>query len=161
MKCFNPFKAGPIFKVINHHLFQFSINCHLIQLQQTQREHSCKSVLICTPFHWVLHGYIQASLIKCFPSPQHEDVWETVEEYRYTSTWFLILALHGSEWSTSCTGYITTEKEPWYPLNITLGGPQSWSGHFGKEKNFFPMPGFDPQIIQPAARSPHYPSSHK
>jgi len=73
---------------------------------------------------------------------------------------FLTLALHGSEWS-SCTGYFTTEKEPWYPLNIRLGGPLSLSGHFGKEKHFFSMPGFEPQIIQPVATSLHYPSSHK
>jgi len=27
---------------------------------------------------------------------------------------------------------------PWYPLERRLGGPQSWSGHNGKEK--FPCP---------------------
>jgi len=25
---------------------------------------------------------------------------------------------------------------PWYPLNNSLGGPQSQSGHFGEEKKF-------------------------
>lgn len=34
MECFHPFKVGPIFKVTDHYLSQFSINCHLIQIQQ-------------------------------------------------------------------------------------------------------------------------------
>ena len=66
MECFNPFKVGPIFKVIDHHLFQSSINCHIKQIQQTQGEHSCKSELQGTPCHWVFHGYIHPSL-KVFP----------------------------------------------------------------------------------------------
>jgi hypothetical protein len=38
-----------------------------------------------------------------------------------------------------------------YPLYRRLGGPQSWSGWYGKA---FPPPGFDPQTIQPVVR--HY-----
>jgi hypothetical protein len=38
-----------------------------------------------------------------------------------------------------------------YPLNRVLGGPQSWSGHFGEQKNLLPLPGIEAQAIQPAA----------
>jgi hypothetical protein len=33
-------------------------------------------------------------------------------------------------------------------LNRRLDGPYSWFGHFGKEKNLFPLPGIKPQTIQ-------------
>jgi hypothetical protein len=33
-------------------------------------------------------------------------------------------------------------KSPLYPLDRRLGGPQSWSGHSGEEKNSQPLPGF-------------------
>jgi hypothetical protein len=39
-------------------------------------------------------------------------------------------------------------KSPYYPLNRRLGGPQSRSGHSGKEKNSQPLPGLEPPIIQ-------------
>jgi len=29
-------------------------------------------------------------------------------------------------------------KNPWYLLDMRLGGPQSWSGHGGEEKNSQP-----------------------
>jgi hypothetical protein len=40
------------------------------------------------------------------------------------------------------------EKSPWYPLDRRLGGPQSRSGHGAEEKNFQPLPGLEPPIIQ-------------
>jgi hypothetical protein len=42
---------------------------------------------------------------------------------------FLILTLDKDERLTSCPGHFTARKEPQYPLNIRLGGPQSWSGN--------------------------------
>jgi hypothetical protein len=36
-------------------------------------------------------------------------------------------------------------KEPRYPLDRKLGGPQSRSGHGGGEKNSQPPPGIEPQ----------------
>jgi hypothetical protein len=39
-------------------------------------------------------------------------------------------------------------KSPWYPLDRTLGGPQSRSGRGGEEKNSQPLPGLEPPIIQ-------------
>jgi len=50
---------------------------------------------------------------------------------------FLILVLDGGEWSTLCPGHINPRKEPQYPMNRRLGGPQSEC--FGEEKNFLPL----------------------
>jgi len=47
------------------------------------------------------------------------------------------LALGGGEWSPSCPGYFTPQKEPWYPGG--LGGPQCWFGCSGEEKNSLPI----------------------
>jgi hypothetical protein len=35
-------------------------------------------------------------------------------------------------------------KNPWYPLDMRLGGPQSRSGRGGEEKNSQPPPGIEP-----------------
>jgi hypothetical protein len=35
------------------------------------------------------------------------------------------------------------EKNPWYPLDRRLGGPQSRSGRGGEEKNSQPPPGIE------------------
>jgi hypothetical protein len=43
-------------------------------------------------------------------------------------------------------------KSPWYPLDMRLGGPQSQSGRGGEEDNSQPLPGLEPQIIQPVAQ---------
>jgi hypothetical protein len=45
-------------------------------------------------------------------------------------------------------------NEALYQLNRRLGGPQSWSEHFGEETNLFLLLGFKSQIIQPVAS--HY-----
>jgi hypothetical protein len=39
-------------------------------------------------------------------------------------------------------------KNPQYPLNRKLGGPQTWSGHFGEEKSLLPLLGIEPWIVQ-------------
>jgi hypothetical protein len=43
-------------------------------------------------------------------------------------------------------------KDPWYPLDRRVGGPQSLSGRGGEEKNFQPLPGLEPPYHP--ARSP-------
>jgi hypothetical protein len=43
-------------------------------------------------------------------------------------------------------------KSPWYLLDRRLGGPQSPSGRGGEEKNFQPLPGREPPVIQPVAQ---------
>jgi hypothetical protein len=53
-------------------------------------------------------------------------------ERRYSSYSFLTLELDGGEWSASRSGRaLVPGKDPRYPLNRTLGGPQSQSGHRG------------------------------
>jgi hypothetical protein len=44
-------------------------------------------------------------------------------------------------------------KSPWYLLDRRLGGPQSWSGRDGAEKNSQPLPGLESPIVQPVAQS--------
>jgi hypothetical protein len=66
----------------------------------------------------------------------------------------LNLGTNGGEWSASRSSHFTPKgKDPWNPLDRRLGGPQSWSGHSGEEKNSQPLPGFKPLIIQPIAQS--------
>jgi hypothetical protein len=43
-------------------------------------------------------------------------------------------------------------KSPFYTLDRWLGGPQSWSGRGGEEKNSQPPPALEPSIIQPVAQ---------
>jgi hypothetical protein len=48
---------------------------------------------------------------------------------------FLTSALVGGEWSVSRSGrFIFWEKLPRYPLDRSLGGPQSRSGRLGEKK---------------------------
>jgi len=71
-------------------------------------------------------------------APRHEGV---LGEWRYNSTHSSTSALDGGEWSTSCPSCFTPQgKTPWYPLDRRLDGPQSCSGHSGKEKNSQPPP---------------------
>jgi hypothetical protein len=44
------------------------------------------------------------------------------------------------------------DRSPWYPLARRLGGPQSWSGRGGKEKNSQSLPGLESPVIQPLAQ---------
>jgi hypothetical protein len=57
---------------------------------------------------------------------------------------FLALALDGREWSTLLPG-----KKLLYSLSSKLGGPHSWSGHFGREKKTRHF-----RMVQPVALSP-------
>jgi hypothetical protein len=41
---------------------------------------------------------------------------------------FLTSELNGREWSTSHPNHFIPGEEPRYPLNMRVGGPQSWSG---------------------------------
>jgi hypothetical protein len=63
------------------------------------------------------------------------------------------MALDGGEWSTLHPGHFNPQrKNPWYPLDIRLGGPQSQSGYSGEEKNSQHLLGLEPMIIQPVAQ---------
>jgi hypothetical protein len=43
------------------------------------------------------------------------------------------------------------EKEPQHPLNMTLDGPQSWSGRFREGKSLLLLPEIKSQAIHPIA----------
>lgn len=45
----------------------------------------------------------------------------------------------------------TPKKEPRYPLNRMMGGPQSRSRGFEEEKNLLPLPAFETQTVQAVA----------
>jgi hypothetical protein len=66
----------------------------------------------------------------------HNTPWRHREERRYSSYSFTTSALDRDEWSAShpfCS--LPQGKDPWYPLDTWLGGPQSWFGHKGWRKN--------------------------
>jgi hypothetical protein len=46
----------------------------------------------------------------------------------------------------------TQGKSSQYPLDRKLSGPQSRSGHGGEEKNYQPLPGLKPLVIQPVVQ---------
>jgi hypothetical protein len=43
-------------------------------------------------------------------------------------------------------------KDPRYPLDRKLGGPQSRSGRGGEEKNYQLLPRLEPPIVQPVVQ---------
>ena len=51
--------------------------------------------------------------------------------------WFLTLALDQSEWLAT---FCILGKSPQYQSNRRLHGSQSWSAHFGEEKNLLLLP---------------------
>jgi hypothetical protein len=63
----------------------------------------------------------------------------------YSSCLFPTLAQDGGEWLVSCPGYtLLLGKDPQYPLDRRLGGPQSWSGQ-RLEKNPLPLLVIEPR----------------
>jgi hypothetical protein len=64
---------------------------------------------------------------------------------RYSSTHSLVSAVDGGKWSASQHQPLYPQgKSPWYPLDTRLGGPQSYSGRGGEEKNSQPPPEIEP-----------------
>jgi hypothetical protein len=61
---------------------------------------------------------------------------------------FLTTAVEGGEGSVSRPGRSLPPGKTQYPLYRRLGGPQGWSGQVRK---IWPLPGFDPQTVQPVA----------
>jgi hypothetical protein len=73
--------------------------------------------------------------------------WGSVGEWRYNPTHSLTSAADRGEGSSSRPGRFTPRREPRYPLNRRLGGPQSRSGNLGEEKNLFPVLGIEPRFL--------------
>jgi hypothetical protein len=74
-------------------------------------------------------------------APRHKGV---VEEYKYSSTHSLTSALEGVSGQLHAPAALPQGKSPWYPLDRSLGGPQSRSGRGGEKKNSQPPPGIEP-----------------
>jgi hypothetical protein len=82
---------------------------------------------------WVTlaHGTVSGSSGKAKKLP-HYTPWRRLGDRRYSSYPFSTLALDKSEWSTPRPGHaLSPGKDPRYPLNSRLGGPQSRSGYSG------------------------------
>ena len=60
---------------------------------------------------------------------------------------FTASALDGGEQSTSTPGHFTHDDIPRYPLNRRLGGTQSKSGSFGRQKNTWSLQGTEPRFL--------------
>jgi hypothetical protein len=73
---------------------------------------------------------------------------EELEESLYS---FLYSALDGSEWLASRQGLFTPGKEPLYPPNRRLFGPQRESELLGEKKEFLLLPGLETWTLQPVA----------
>jgi len=76
----------------------------------------------------------------------------TMIERRYGSTHSVI----GTRWrwvvSFKSRLLYPQAKNPWYPLDRRLCGPQSRYGRCGEDKNSQPLPAHEPPIIQPTAQ---------
>jgi hypothetical protein len=63
-----------------------------------------------------------------------------MEKWRYILHTLLIMALFGGGRSVLLSGhFILMGEAPRYPLDRTLGGPQSRSGRYGEERNIDPV----------------------
>jgi hypothetical protein len=62
----------------------------------------------------------------------------------------LISALNGHEWSASRPAALPPRKEPRYPLDRRLEGPQRRSGHDVEEEISQPTRGIEPRSDRPA-----------
>jgi hypothetical protein len=82
-------------------------------------------------------------------APHHEGVlWE----WKYTPTHFWPRHLTEVCGQLHTPAALPPGKEPFYPLDRRLSGPQSRSGRGSEENSFQPVPGLEPPIIQPVAQ---------
>ena len=97
----------------------------------------------------IMEAFYATVIVKLSVSTSRRNVGVTDIELQS----FLALGLDGGEWSALCPSHFTRrERDPVVPSNRRLGGCQSWSGYF-REKNFLPLLGIEPWIIQHIAQS--------
>jgi len=92
----------------------------------------------------------------CGQSVSHSDVsWKSLYA-PYMQTGIAEVELHSfgtsavdvGKWSSSRPGLFNAGgKSPQYLLNRKLGGPKSWSPHFGEEKIRLCLSQFEPQFV--------------
>jgi hypothetical protein len=86
---------------------------------------------------FLVHGKVKVKL-------SHYTPWRRLggEDVYYYS--FLTSALNGGEWSASRPSRALPQgKDPRYPLDRRLGGPQSWSGKEARGKNHLLVSGIE------------------
>jgi hypothetical protein len=94
---------------------------------------------------WTLLGWVIGKVIPVL-SYLSAMLWRHIRMWRYSS----IILDPSSRW-TWVTTFTPQQNHPQYPLESRLGGPQSWSGHCGKEENLVPAR-IRTLSIQPTAR---------
>jgi hypothetical protein len=72
--------------------------------------------------------------------------WRHMGEWRYIST--ILDPSTRRRWVVSFTHWLLYPwgSSPQYPLDRRLGGPQSWSGFYGEEKNLAPVGNYIPAV---------------
>jgi hypothetical protein len=76
----------------------------------------------------------------------HYKPWRCLAERRYSSYSFLTSTLAGVNGQRhDLAALYPLAKDPRYPLDRRLDGPQSRSGHRIQRKNPFPLPGIEPR----------------
>jgi hypothetical protein len=77
-------------------------------------------------------------------APRHEDVWRSgsIDPPFSTST------LDGGVVSFTSWLLYPRRKDPQYPFDRRLSGPQNRSGGYGEEKNLLPLPRIKPRVVQ-------------
>jgi hypothetical protein len=104
--------------------------------------------------------YIEVSTKSRFVSKKKEvkqsrySPWRRMRERRYSSYSFTTSALDGVSGQRHAPAALYPRgKDPRYPLDRKLGGPQSRSWHGGYRKNPLPLPGIEPLLSGRPARS--------
>jgi hypothetical protein len=98
----------------------------------------CVCVCVCV----CVYGKVKVKLFLYLSYHHSMKTYWGVEVQLHT---FLTSVLDGGEWSNSRPGrFIPGRKNPRYLLDRRLGGPQSWCGRSGEEKNSQPPPGIKP-----------------
>jgi hypothetical protein len=76
----------------------------------------------------VLNSFL---MLKLKLNLSHYTPWRSLGERMYSSYSFSVSAVDGSSQSYAQAALSPRGKDPTYPLDRRLGGPQSWSGHRG------------------------------
>jgi hypothetical protein len=74
--------------------------------------------------------------------------WRRIQEWYYSSP-IITSVLDRGELAASSPCRFTAEESPRYPLYRKLGGTQSRSGQYRREKNLFPLQQIEPQSFSP------------
>jgi len=60
---------------------------------------------------------------------------------------FLTSTLDKDDWVDSLPARLTSREQLRYPVNRSLGRPQSWSGRLEAKKNLLPQPAVEPRFV--------------